>query len=106
MAEPGGREWASALARGAEAIATLGDTRPGDRTMLDALWPAAEALEGGAGLGEAVEAARAGAEATAAMAPRRGRSSYLGERAVGVPDPGAEAVVVWLAAIRDHIDAR
>jgi dihydroxyacetone kinase len=34
------------------------------------------------------------------MTARRGRSSYLGERAVGHPDPGAEAVVVWLDAVR------
>lgn len=70
----------------------LGDTKLGDRTMLDALLAAAGALEVG-GLDAVVEAAKSDAAFTAEMAPPpRGRSSYLGERAVGIPDPGAEAV--------------
>jgi triose/dihydroxyacetone kinase / FAD-AMP lyase (cyclizing) len=85
----------------------LGGARPGDRTMLDALVPAAEALQSAlrAGrpwrdaLAEAVAAASEGAARTATMAPRRGRSSYLGDRALGHPDPGAEAVALWLRAI-------
>ena len=75
--------------------------------MLDALLPAAtafqEALASGAALalalGAGAAAAAAGARTTAAMMPRRGRSSYLGERALGHPDPGAEAVAVWLGAL-------
>ena len=47
----------------------------------------------------AAAAARLGADATAAMYPRRGRSSYLGERAIGIKDPGAEAVARWLDAL-------
>jgi dihydroxyacetone kinase len=100
--------WAEAFQEGTDAVAELGGARPGDRTMLDALVPAshalAEALQGGHGLmaalTSAAEAARSGAEATAAMVPRRGRSSYLGERALGHPDPGAVAVSVVLEAIR------
>jgi len=38
------------------------------------------------------------------MIPRRGRSSYVGERALGYPDPGAEAVVVWLRALLPLFD--
>lgn len=96
--------WGEALAAAAEAISRLGDARIGDRTMLDALLPAAEALASAgadprAGYAAAVKAAASGAAATAAVTSRRGRSSYLGERAVGHPDPGAEAVVVWLTAI-------
>jgi dihydroxyacetone kinase len=45
--------------------------------------------------------ARQGAERTAAMSPRRGRSSYIGERAIGHPDPGAVAVALWLEAAAD-----
>jgi dihydroxyacetone kinase len=86
----------------------LGGARPGDRTMLDALVPAAEALQSALRMGrpwrealaEAVAAAREGAARTAAMAPRRGRSSYLGDRALGHVDPGAEAVAIWLAAVQ------
>jgi len=96
--------WGDALKAAADAVARLGDARVGDRTMLDALVPAVEALEAegdhmrGA-LAAAIQAAAAGATATAAITSRRGRSSYLGDRAVGHPDPGAEAVVVWLSAI-------
>ncbi|GGE10984.1 dihydroxyacetone kinase [Aureimonas endophytica] len=100
-AAPGAGDWAGALAAGAGAIATLGDAKIGDRTMLDALLPAAERLGGAApgDLAAAVSAARDGAARSADIAPRRGRSSYLGERVLGLPDPGAEAVAAWLAAI-------
>jgi dihydroxyacetone kinase len=99
--------WAEAFRAGCAAVAELGGAAPGDRTMLDALVPAAEAfaeaLTSGAtvavALGAAAAAAAAAARATAAMVPRRGRSSYLGERALGHPDPGAEAVAVWLGAL-------
>jgi dihydroxyacetone kinase len=89
------------------AIGELGGAKPGDRTMLDALHPAAEAfrtaLEAGEAPGRAwalaVEAAEAGAAATAAMRPRLGRASYLGDRAIGAPDAGAAAAAIWLRAL-------
>ena len=100
--------WGEALKAAADAVARLGDARVGDRTMLDALVPAVEALEAAgddarAAFAAAIRAAAAGATATAAITSRRGRSSYLGDRAVGHPDPGAEAVVVWLSAIAGAI---
>lgn len=75
--------------------------------MLDALAPAADAFSAaivsgqsaGDALRAAAEAARIGAAATASMKPRLGRSSYLGDRALGHPDPGALAVAVWIGAI-------
>jgi dihydroxyacetone kinase len=99
--------WAAAWLAGCEAVAELGGASRGDRTMLDALWPAAEAFQAAltaeAGVTDALRAARAaaddGARAAAGMLPRRGRSSYLGDRALGHPDPGAEAVAVLLAAL-------
>ncbi|WP_145140355.1 dihydroxyacetone kinase family protein [Roseomonas gilardii] len=105
--EPGPADWAAAFRRGVEAIAELGGARPGDRTMLDALHPAAEAfrteLEAGrpasVAWATAIHAAEEGAEATVRMRPRLGRASYLGERALGVPDAGAAAAVVWLRAL-------
>jgi len=51
----------------------------------------------------AVAAARAGRDATARMQPRLGRASYLGQRAVGIPDAGAAAVVCWIEAIGPYI---
>src|SRR6185437_14283647 len=111
---PDGLAWATALVAGCEGVMALGGARPGDRTMLDALVPAAEALQSAlrAGrpwreaLGGAVDAAREGAARTATMAPRRGRSSYLGDRALGHVDPGAEAVVIWLSAVHHALSPR
>ncbi len=101
------KTWAEAFQAGCAAIGELGGAARGDRTMLDALLPAADAFQGAVNSGEspadairsAAAAAAEGARATAGMMPRRGRSSYLGERALGHPDPGAEAVAVWLAAL-------
>ncbi len=103
--------WAAAFRAGIDAVSDLGGAAPGDRTMLDALHPACAALQDALTAGEkplealsrAVTAARAGAAQTATVIPRKGRSSYLGERALGHPDPGAAAVVVWLEAISEAL---
>lgn len=96
--------WSTAFDAGAEAIMRLGGARAGERTMLDALLPAAAAFRGGHGalaevLAATAEAARQGAEATRTMQPRKGRSSYLGDRVLGHVDPGAYAVYLWLASL-------
>jgi dihydroxyacetone kinase len=108
---PNPRSWGLALVEGCDAIATLGGASVGDRTMLDALMPFALTFQAEASRGlrvstalySAVSAARAGAEGTARMTPRRGRSSYLGERALGHVDPGAVAVVLLIEAIAREI---
>jgi dihydroxyacetone kinase len=102
------KRWTDAFSAGVAALMELGGAHPGDRTMVDALQPAAEALQGAlahsadvdAALLAAANAAKAGAEQTASMSPRLGRSSYVGKRALGFADPGAHAVGLWLAAIR------
>ncbi|MGG1949312.1 dihydroxyacetone kinase subunit DhaL [Trinickia sp. NRRL B-1857] len=111
---PSADDWAAALRGAADAIAELGGAKPGDRTMLDALVPAADAFEQalkrpldvGQAWAAAVDAAQSGAEKTAQMTPRAGRASYLGERAVGSPDGGAVAVACWLKALQPYIGAR
>ena len=97
--------WAEALDQGCQAISELGGAKPGDRTMLDALDPFVKALQKNLGAKapheavlSAVEAAEHGVEATAQMKPSLGRSSYLGDRVLGHPDPGAKAIAVWLRA--------
>jgi dihydroxyacetone kinase len=103
--------WIDALKQGCDGIRELGGAEPGDRTMLDALIPSylrlSETLASGAPLAKALElaiaAAQSGAEATAQMAPTRGRSSYLGARTLGHPDPGAVAVSIWLRAATSSI---
>lgn len=106
-AQPTARDWAVALRAAVDAISELGGAQPGDRTMIDALHPAADALAAAAGTttaraawAAAVDAAAAGAAATAAMHPRLGRASYLGDRAVGAVDAGAAAVVIWMRALQ------
>ena len=104
---PSPADWAGALDAAVTAITELGGARPGDRTMIDALRPAADAITAAVAAGKplseawalAVAAAEAGAEATAAMHPRAGRASYLGDRAVGVPDGGAVAATIWMRAL-------
>jgi dihydroxyacetone kinase len=109
--ETSARQWAAAFSAGVDGLMELGGASPGDRTMVDALKPAADALQNGlvhmastdAALQAAVDAASDGALRTASMHPRRGRSSYVGDRALGHVDPGAHAVALWLAAIRDAL---
>jgi dihydroxyacetone kinase len=99
--------WAAAFTAAVSSIGELGGADPGDRTMLDALHPAAEAFARAVAAGQppaaawtgAVQAAEAGTAATATMQARLGRASYLGERALGVPDAGASAVLVWMKAL-------
>ncbi|PTR10195.1 dihydroxyacetone kinase [Nitrosospira sp. Nsp5] len=81
-----------ALQAGLQRMQEIGGARPGDRTMVDALAPALDALE--ESLPEAAKAARAGADRTAHMSKANaGRASYVNAKhLVGHADPGAEAV--------------
>jgi triose/dihydroxyacetone kinase / FAD-AMP lyase (cyclizing) len=97
-------QWMQAFEQGCQAIIELGGAKPGDRTMLDALYPFVNTLKQQneatpQAVWAAVEAAEQGAEATAQMKPKLGRSSYLGDRVLGHPDPGARAVSIWLRAV-------
>jgi len=95
------------LAAMAKGIQDRGKAELGEKTMLDAWLPAAQAAEaalsGGAGgsdaLKAALSAAEQGAEATKAMVAGKGRSSRLGERAVGHIDPGAASAALVIAAM-------
>jgi dihydroxyacetone kinase len=106
--DPRPGDWADALLSAVASIGELGGARSGDRTMLDALVPAAAtfraALDAGTVPGDAwqqaVQAARDGASATAQMFPRVGRAAYLGDRVLGSPDAGAVAAATWLAALK------
>jgi dihydroxyacetone kinase len=86
------------VAAGLAAIQRVGGAQVGDRTLVDALGPAATALAD-AGLAAAAEAAVGGAVASADYRARLGRASYLGERAVGAPDPGAVAIALLFVAL-------
>ncbi|GGS59320.1 MULTISPECIES: dihydroxyacetone kinase subunit DhaL [Streptomyces] len=90
-------QFAQAFAAGVAAVGQLGGAQAGDKTMLDALLPAAEALA--VSFDGAVDAARAGAEATVPMQARKGRASYLGERSIGHQDPGATSAALLVEAL-------
>lgn len=105
--EASGLERAAAyLEAAAQSIAQRGQVAPGDRTMLDALLPAAatlhSAFETGSGGRAAAEgaaaAADAGAAATATMAAKVGRAGWLADRAAGHEDAGARLVAIAIAA--------
>jgi dihydroxyacetone kinase-like protein len=85
--------WKEALAAGVQGVQARGRAEPGDKTMVDALLPAVQALDGEPGGAEALkrsaEAAREGMLATTPMEARKGRASYLGPRSIGHQDPGA-----------------
>lgn len=90
---------AGALTRGLERIKQVGGASEGDRTMIDALAPALAELPGG--LDAAAKAARAGADATAAITKAKaGRAAYVPEANLrGNNDPGAEAVALLLGGL-------
>ena len=92
----------------AKGIQDRGKAEAGEKTMIDAWLPAAQAMGDAAGAGTdlagalaaAADAARAGAEATKDMIAGKGRSSRLGERALGHMDPGAASAVTVIEAMR------
>ena len=98
--------FAAALRAGLDGVAARGKAVPGDKTMLDALGPACDALEGaladGQSLAEGLHAAAKGAargrDATVPMVARKGRASYLGERSAGHQDPGATSAALLVEA--------
>ncbi|MET7380806.1 dihydroxyacetone kinase subunit DhaL [Streptomyces sp. NPDC005526] len=101
--EVGEEQLAEALRAGVDGVMTLGGAKPGDKTMVDALLPAVDAL--GDGFAAARTAAEEGAVATTPMLARKGRASYLGERSIGHQDPGATSSALLVAALVDAAEA-
>ena len=97
----------------ATTIATRGKSSLGDKTIVDALAPAAEAASAAAAAGadlpaaaaQAAAAAAEGAARTAAMQPKHGRASWLSDRSAGHEDAGARAVAVALAGLAEAVAA-
>jgi dihydroxyacetone kinase-like protein len=103
----------AALEAGIGGIASLGKSTTGEKTMLDALVPAAAAGRAALGAGRdsagvaaaMANAAEAGATATIPMLATKGRASYLGERSIGHQDPGATSSALLLRALADAASA-
>ncbi|MGW5329129.1 dihydroxyacetone kinase subunit DhaL [Streptomyces sp. NPDC004014] len=96
-AEVSEEQLAEALRAGLDGVMALGKATPGDKTMIDALVPAVDAL--GDGFAAARSAAEEGAVATVPLQARKGRASYLGERSIGHQDPGATSSALLIAAL-------
>ena len=108
-AELGAPDVVSLFRAGIEGVQQRGKAVPGDKTMVDALLPALEAMQSalgnGGGLSEVlaagVAAAEKGMKATVPLQARKGRASYLGPRSIGHQDPGASSSYLLLKAAAD-----
>lgn len=92
----------------AEGIAHRGKAARGDKTMLDAWGPAADAAAAATGsfrqvLAVAADAAVAGAESTTELEAKLGRAARLGARSIGHKDPGAASAALMLRAMADAV---
>jgi len=102
--EFGLEDWAKALEAATIGVINLGKASLGDKTMVDALIPAVEALKEASqqglslreGLEKSAKAAEKGMIATIPLVARKGRASYLGERSAGHQDPGATSTFMLL----------
>ena len=104
-------QWAAALEAGVKGVQMRGKAALDDKTMLDALMPAAEALNAAAASGisiadalkRAAAAAEQGMKATIPLVARKGRASYLGERSAGHQDPGATSSWMLMQAAAEAL---
>lgn len=103
---------AAALRAGLDGVVSRGKAELGDKTMVDAMAPAVDAIEQSLSSGESLaeatragaEAARGGREATIPLVARKGRASYLGERSKGHQDPGATSTTYLFEALASSVD--
>jgi len=97
-----------------EGIMERGKTEPREKTIIDSLYPAFQALklasEDGIdlkeGLKKAYEAAKDGAEATKEMLPKHGRAVWYGEKSIGKKDPGAVAGMLLIKAFYEYLESK
>jgi dihydroxyacetone kinase-like protein len=96
--------WTAALEAGLNGVKARGKAEPGDKTMVDALLPALEALRDAGDLGRAADAAEEGMKATIPLEARKGRASYLGPRSIGHQDPGATSSYLLMRSAAEALD--
>ncbi|PEN15028.1 dihydroxyacetone kinase subunit L [Longibacter salinarum] len=102
-------DWAAMMRAGLDGVQRRGKAETGEKTMVDALTPAVEALESAVeqdaswsdALSDAAAAAKDGMESTTPMIATKGRASYLGDRSAGHQDPGATSSFYLFAAAVD-----
>lgn len=111
--ELAGQDLALLFEAGLSGVQRLGKAAPGEKTMVDTLHPATaalrQALESGEGAAQALQrmalAAEEGMKATIPLVAKKGRASYLGERAIGHQDPGATSAYLLIKALLDALEA-
>jgi dihydroxyacetone kinase-like protein len=94
-----GRDFAGALRKAVDAVGARGKSERGQKTMLDVLYPVADAVAAGTAPGEIARIAAAAAEATRDLKALRGRASFLGDRSIGHVDPGARSSALLVEAL-------
>lgn len=106
----GAKEYVKGLRNAADKVMDLGGAKPGDKTLVDALVPAADAAEKNAGkslkeiAAAAAAAADEGVKATIPMQAKMGRSHFLREKSVGHQDAGATSLYFMLQAISEYLE--
>lgn len=105
-----GKDFAVGFENAMNKVMELGGAKPGDKTMVDAMAPAVEAMQAsasGAGLAEVLasgaQGAKKGLEATIPLIASRGRSRYAQEKAIGHQDAGATSIYYLLLTIADFL---
>ncbi len=102
-------EWTAMLEAGLNGLMARGKAQLGDKTMLDAFIPALEALKANAdsdlptALHASADAAAQGRDHTATLIAKKGRASYVGERALGNIDPGAVSAHLFISTLANCI---
>jgi phosphoenolpyruvate---glycerone phosphotransferase subunit DhaL len=112
--ELSGDDWADALAAGVAGVQRRGKAELGDKTMIDALVPAVEAVRSALAEGDTLddalrrsaEAAQEGMTATIPLVARKGRASYLGQRSADHQDPGATSSWLLLRTAAETLAAK
>jgi dihydroxyacetone kinase-like protein len=107
--EVSAEQLAAALRAGLDGVVQRGKAVLDDKTMVDAMTPAVEAVESdantdlGAALHAAATAAAGGRDRVTPLVARKGRASYLGERSAGHQDPGATSTTIFFESLRDRL---
>ena len=96
----------TAFRKAVDSVAARGKSEKGQKTMLDVLYPIADALDGGGDGAGVITVADAAAEATIPVVASRGRASFLGERSAGHMDPGSRSVALLAKTIAEFMETR
>jgi dihydroxyacetone kinase len=106
-------DWAEAIEHALDAVKRRGgNTVVGDKTMIDALEPAVLTMSAGlkeqssdilSAMEKGYDAALQGSESTVGLQARKGRASYLGERSIGVKDPGSVIIAIIFESILKYV---